>query len=82
MGLFMGRMSWTKAQIFRLFFVNLTRSQSTSAQTPIISKNLCGIQRIYPKFKEFWGYPGRKSMKYIISEDLGGLRRYREISKG
>ena len=33
-------------QIFGLFFVILTRSQSTSAQSPIISKNLCEIQRI------------------------------------
>nr|CAD2122209.1 unnamed protein product [Meloidogyne enterolobii] len=33
-------------QIFGLFFIILTQSQSTSAQSPIISKNLCEIQRI------------------------------------
>ena len=70
------------SQIFGLFFVILTWSQSNPAHSPIISKNLCEIQGIYPKFKEFWGiYPGGKSMKYIISEYLGRLKWYWAITK-
>nr|CAD2187850.1 unnamed protein product [Meloidogyne enterolobii] len=50
-------------QIFGLFFVILTRSQSTSAQSPIISKNLCEIQRILGNLSGWKINPGWKKIR-------------------